>query len=296
MAQGWLPLLVMVAALSWTPHPVEAGQEQGAPHQRDAAQAEQRLAQTPPPPMKGVGPPDHLKGRDPQQKAEAIEAETRQNRAPPGDGNPITRILKGIDWGTAPDWAIVAFTAMLTILGWLQFRLSDRNARETKAALAIAKTSADAAQVSAAATAELAHHGRVTARAYAHLSLDIPKPETYGQRSIELGFTITNNGATPARVSRIDYAVITPDAEGQVTMPPDGDYSQARSVDTDVIFAPGKAGTPLHIDAPLSGVAYARLIYADVFGDPHESRMCLQYNAVTRTLAVHGEKGWNEET
>jgi hypothetical protein len=51
--------------------------------------------------------------------------------------------------GTWPDWAIVGFTLMLTILGALQYRLDRRTARETKDALNIARDTAAAALASA---------------------------------------------------------------------------------------------------------------------------------------------------
>lgn len=56
--------------------------------------------------------------------------------------------------GTWPDWAIVGFTLMLTLLGWLQYRLDRRTASETKDALKIARINADAATALAAAATE----------------------------------------------------------------------------------------------------------------------------------------------
>jgi hypothetical protein len=55
----------------------------------------------------------------------------------------------GVEWGSWPDWVIVGFTLVLTIVAILQHRLETKLGKDTGDALLVAKQSAEAALLSA---------------------------------------------------------------------------------------------------------------------------------------------------
>lgn len=77
-------------------------------------------------------------------------AESQPSNGPAGEAAEV-------GWGTWPDWAIVGFTLMLTLLGYVQYRLAVRTARDTAESIAIARQAAEASIVAAeAASAQIA--------------------------------------------------------------------------------------------------------------------------------------------
>lgn len=109
--------------------------------------------------------PAEVNRKPPQQGSAPGTGEQTQIKAPirqiqnvaPGNPKAEANQTKGgdkkeIELGSWPDWAIVAFTLVLTVVGIQQYRLDSKLANEGAEAIALARQSADAATAAAQAT------------------------------------------------------------------------------------------------------------------------------------------------
>jgi hypothetical protein len=126
-----------------------------------------------------------------------------------------------VQMGSWPDWVIVFFTAILSVVTALQYALQRSSGQETKIALDIARRSANAAERSAL-IAERALVG--SQRPWLLIELSIVRI-TNGTDLITYALTITNHGNAPgsilnysvktifAETNYVDNSIFSPDVE-----------------------------------------------------------------------------------
>jgi len=123
----------------------------------------------------------------------------------PEKKSPVAK-LAGIELGSWPDYAIVAFTAFLAWLSWRQHLLEKRLADDTADSIEIAKQAAEAATDSAEASQRMAgaareaneiaaNNARDQLRAYVHVE---KVQALWRDQGVELGIWVVNTGQTPA--------------------------------------------------------------------------------------------------
>lgn len=121
---------------------------------------------------------------------------------------------QGPGWGTWPDWVIVAFTAMLTLVAFLQHRLEKKLASDTADSIEIARRAAEAshkAAEAAAASVELAREaveidrkalvssqGPWLALQRIEATSDLIWNNDAREGRLEVGFIFSNVGNSPA--------------------------------------------------------------------------------------------------
>lgn len=198
-----------------------------------------------------------------------------------------------------PDWAIVAFTLMLTVLGGLQYRLDRRTARETRDALDIARRNSEAALISAK-MAERMLNGVERPLLYVEYPTDHPDDAVWvAPKTKRLTLEVVNYGRTPAIIEEhsIDCKVsrrtprFDPSAEFTDLTASGGVISPGKSITWKVTFDPEviksvSIGNQFYI--------FGWVSYHDLIGNRYEHGFCLQWYDHFYMRALGKEDNYNK--
>lgn len=184
--------------------------------------------------------------------------------------------------GTVPDWLIGMFTLVLTVVAVMQLRLEARTASETKDALAVARTNAEAALASARVAERMLNgvERPLLHIEYPHYSP--PEAVMIGGGKSTLTVQVFNYGRTPAiiREHNVDAEVskrvpiFNPAEEFTDLTATGGVVSPGKSIPWEVTFDREalndvRIGNPFYI--------FGWVSYEDIIGNSYEHGFCLEW-------------------
>ena len=215
-------------------------------------------------------------------------------------------------WAERQFWISLAGTLglIVTILYTaVATRAASRAAKAAEASLEDAR--ADAAEQSRRFEAQLkvaidaaraATIGAEAARVTSEAARDVERSYVFGgiekmtvnkaRTATTIYFHIVNMGRTPARVRQIN---IGQRDTGPLPEVPDFEYVEGHTAD--VVLKPGEdARVRVKTFNGTKGIVFGTIYYIDVFRQNHESRFCLEYDAVRKFCSTAGNEAWNRYT
>jgi hypothetical protein len=219
-------------------------------------------------------------------------------------GNSAHENEETVELGSWPDWVIVGFTLVLTIVAILQHRLESRMAKDTGDSIQIAKQSADAALLAAQAAKRHADIAEDAAKRElrAYVGVVGGHVKSFSRDSpVDAHITLRNTGKTPARHVRLWHAAAYRSPDGEIT---EGERWESSGL----IIASGgdhhltvvwpSATREQQINVAHQGAAFeffGEVRYQDVFGGEWKTQFRLEYTG-RRDGAIRPCQSGNDAT